>query len=220
MTGYTSIRVAIADDHETFRIGLMTMIGKSPGIEIVADAPNGRDLLSQIDQSKPDVVLADIVMPVMDGVELTRELATKHPGINVIALSMFNDDHLIIDILTAGAKGYLLKNASKQEMLDAISAVYYSQTYYCSSTSTRLARLIANKIYDPHNNVEKEIFSQKETEIIQLICQEKTNKEIGDILCLSSRTVEGYRQKISDKTNSKTTAGIVIYAIRNGIYKI
>lgn len=220
MTAYTSVRVAIADDHEPFRIGLMTMIGRSPGIQFVADATNGKELLSQLRETKPDVVFADIAMPVMDGIELTRQLAIHAPGINVIALSMFNDDHLIVDVLNAGAKGYLIKNASKQEMLDAIQAVYYNQTYYCRSTSIKLARLIANKIYDPNHKVEKEIFSPREIEIIQLICQEMTNKEIGDKLCLSSRTVEGYRQKIADKTNSKTTAGIVIYAIRNGIYKI
>ena len=220
MTGYASIKVAIADDHEVFRIGLITMIGKSPGIHIVADAPNGRELLVQIKDTKPDVVIADIAMPVMDGIELTRQLAIQAPDINVIALSMFNADHLIIDILNAGAKGYLIKNASKQEVLDAIEAVYYNQTYYCRSTSMKLARLIANKLFDPNHKVEKEVFSQKEIEIMQLICQEMTNKAIGDKLFLSSRTVEGYRQKITEKTNSKTTAGIVIYAIRNGIYKI
>lgn len=220
MTGYSSIRVAIADDHEPFRIGVITMIGKCPGIQFVADAANGQDLLRQIKDTKPDVVLADIAMPVMDGIEFTRRLAIQSPGTNVIALSMFNDDHLIIDVLNAGAKGYLIKNSSKQEMLDAIAAVYYNQTYYCRSTSIKLARLIAHKLFDPTHKVERETFSPKEIEVIQLICQEMTNKEIGDKLCLSSRTVEGYRQKIADKTNSKTTAGIVIYAIRHGIYKI
>ncbi|MBC7828223.1 MAG: response regulator transcription factor [Chitinophagaceae bacterium] len=220
MTGYASIRIAIGDDHEAFRIGLKTMIGKSSGIEIVADAANGRDLLSLVLETKPDVVLVDIIMPVMDGVQFTRQLAIQSPGTNAIALSMFNDDHLIIDILNAGAKGYLIKNATKQEILEAITAAYYNQTYYCRSTSMKLARLIANNLFDPHHKIEKETFSQKEIEIIQFICLEFTNKQIGDKLCLSSRTVEGYRQKIADKTNSKTTAGIVIYAIRNGIYKI
>jgi len=220
LTGYTSIKVAIADDHEPYRIGLKTMIGKSAEIEIVGDAANGRDLLRVIDEMNPDVVLLDILMPVMDGVEVTRHLTTKASSVKVVALSMFNDDHLIIDILNAGAKGYLIKNATKQEILDAIKAVYYHHTYYCRSTSMKLARLIANNQFDPNHKVEKDIFSPKEIEIMQFICKQMTNKEIGDRLYLSTRTVEGYRQKIVEKTNSKTTAGIVIYAIRNGIYKI
>lgn len=195
MTGYYSIRVAVADDHEPYRIGLKSLIEKTTEIEIVGEASNGRDLVHVVHELNPDVVLVDIQMPVMDGIEVTKHLANKAPSVNVIALSMFNDDHLIIDILSAGAKGYLIKNATKQEILDAIKAVYYNQTYYCRSTSMKLARLIANNQFDPNHKSEKDIFSHKEIEIIQLICQELTNKEIADKLCLSSRTVEGYRQK-------------------------
>lgn len=217
---YTSIKVAIADDHEPYRIGLKTLIEKTPKINIVGDASNGRDLLRLVNDVCPDVVLVDIMMPVMDGIEATKHLAANAPSVNVIALSMFNDDHVIMDILNAGAKGYLIKNATKREIFEAIEAVYYNHSYYCRSTSMKLARLIANNVFNPNGRTEKDIFSPKELEIMQLICKEYTNKEIAEKLFLSSRTVEGYREKIMDKTNSKTTAGIVIYAIRNGIFKI
>lgn len=220
MTGYTPIKVAIADDHEPYRIGLRTMLEKATQIEVVGDAGNGRDLLNLVQEVCPDVVLVDILMPGMDGIEVTKHLVKQAPSVNVIALSMFNDDHVIINILNAGAKGYLIKNATKQEILDAIGTVYYNHNYYCRSTSAKLARLIANNLFDPNHKSEKDLFSQKELEIMRLICQEQTNKQIAERLFLSSRTVEGYREKILDKTNSKTTAGIVVYAIRHGIFKV
>jgi two-component system response regulator NreC len=159
-------------------------------------------------------------MPVMDGIEATRRLTQSFPAVNIIALSMFDQDNLIIDMLEAGAKGYLLKNADKSEIIDAINSVYKNVPYYCRSTSVKLARMIGQSKFNPYKKIEKPSFSEKEIKIIQFICQEFTNKEIGKELYLSDRTVEGYRVKILGKMNVKSTAGIVIYAIKNGIYKV
>jgi DNA-binding NarL/FixJ family response regulator len=163
-------------------------------------------------------VLTDIMMPGMDGIEATRIITKKYPQVGVIALSMFNDDKSIIDMLEAGAKGYLLKNANKTDIIDAINTVARGKAYYCSSTGVKLAQLIANSRFDPNIPGSRELFTDKEKEIICLICKEYSNKEISELLHLSVRTIEGHRERIVLKTNAKNTAGIVVYAIRNNIF--
>jgi DNA-binding NarL/FixJ family response regulator len=214
------IKLIIADDHEIYRDGLKIMLKKVPDFEVVAEAANGKELLALAQLLKPDVLLVDIMMPLMDGIEATRAITHSCPHSTIIALSMFDQDNLIIDMLEAGAKGYLLKNADKAEIIDAIRSVYRNIPYYCRSTSHKLARMISQSRFNPYAKLQKPVFSDKETEIIRLICQECTNKEIGEKLFLGTRTVEGYRVKILEKMNVKSTAGIVIYAIKNGMYKL
>lgn len=214
----TPISVAIADDHEIFRDGLRLMLAKSDNIQIVGEADNGKDLVSIIEKLKPDVVVTDIKMPVMDGVEATRHIKEHHPQIEVIALSMFDDEELILEMLEAGAIGYLLKNADKTEVIEAIHTAFKSQPYYCKQTSGKLAKLIAFSRYNNQKKQKEAEFSDREKEIIRLICQEYTNKQIGEKLFLSARTVEGYRMKILEKMDVKNIVGIVIEAIRLGIY--
>ena len=131
---------------------------------------------------------------------------------------MFDDEHLILDMLEAGALGYLLKNSDKQEITDAIEAVAAGKSFYCKTTSNKLAKLIALSKIKKEKKEKEDIFNDKELEIIKLICQEKTNKEIAEIIFLSPRTIEGYRMKIMEKMEVKNTVGIVVEAIRLGIY--
>jgi len=133
------IKLVIADDHEIYRDGLKIMLRRQPDIEVIGEAANGRELIALIERTKPDIVLTDIVMPVMDGIDATRLLRQQYPSINIIALSMFDQDNLIIEMLESGAKGYLLKNADKAEIIDAIKSVYKDIPYYCRSTSVKLA---------------------------------------------------------------------------------
>ena len=215
------IKLLIADDHEIYRDGLKIMLRKQAGIEVIGEASNGKELIALTQRLRPDIILTDIVMPVMDGVEATRQLKMQYPSINIIALSMFDQDNLIIEMLESGAKGYLLKNADKSEIIEAIKSVFKDVPYYCRSTSVKLARMIAHSKFNPYNKTaERPSFSGKEVEIIRLICRECTNKEIAQQLFLSARTVEGYRVKILEKMHVKSTAGIVIYAIKNGMYKL
>lgn len=213
-----NIKVLIADDHEIFRDGLKLMLSMAESIDLVGEAANGKELLKLIESAQPDVVITDIKMPIMDGVEATKHIKEHHPSIEIIALSMFDDEELILEMLDAGAKGYLLKNSDKFEITDAVAAVHEGNSYYCKHTSGKLAKLIAlNR--EKHDKKKKEAeFSDKEKEIIALICQEYTNKEIGEKVFLSSRTVEGYRMKIMEKLKAKNTVGIVVEAIRYGIY--
>ena len=132
---------------------------------------------------------------------------------------MFNEEDLIIDMLEAGAKGYLLKNASKEEIIAAVKCVHKDQPYYCRDTTNKLAQMIAKSNFNPYKKTIKPEFSEKEISIIKLICEEYLNKEIANKLNLSKRTVEGYREKILEKIEAKNTAGIVVFAMKNKIYQ-
>ena len=219
MPTVADIKLIIADDHEIFRDGFKLMLSKFPEIKLVGEAANGRELLELIEKENPDVILTDIKMPVMDGIEATKKIAALYPDKGVIGLSMYDDDELIIEMLEAGAKGYLIKNAGKDQIIEAIKTVYNDEPYYCRTTSNKLTQMIAKSRFNPYKKTEKAEFSEREKEIIDCICDEMTNKEIGDKLFISVRTVEGHRLKILEKMNVKNTVGLVVYAIKNGIVK-
>ena len=210
-----SIRLIIADDHEIFRDGLALMLSRQKDIILLGQASNGKELAELTEQHNPDVIITDIKMPIMDGIQASRLILQKQPDTKIIALSMFDEETLIVDMLEAGAKGYLLKNADKQEILDAIETVYEDKTYYCHHTSARLTNMIIKSNFNPYKKKEPVSFNEREIEIIKLICQQNSSKEISDKLYLSSRTVEGYRTKILEKMNAKNTVGVVVYALKH-----
>jgi DNA-binding NarL/FixJ family response regulator len=212
------IDIVLADDHEIFRDGFRVMLKKIPFIKLVGEACNGQELIRISRELHPDIIITDIRMPIMDGIEASRELMTLFPGIGIIALSMFDEENLIVDMLEAGARGYLLKNAPKDEIITAVTSVYNKQTYYCQSTTAKLAQMIAQSNYNPNKKSIKPVFSEKELTVINLICQEFSNKEIAEKLSLSKRTVEGYREKILEKINAKNTVGIVVYALKHNLF--
>ncbi len=217
---YFPIRIVLADDHEIFRDGFRVMLKKQTGIELVGEASNGEDLIKQVQLLKPDVVITDIKMPRLDGIKATRILTKQFPHIGIIALSMFDEENLIIDMLEAGAKGYLLKNAHKTEIITAVDAVFHDQTYYCHHTSRKLTKMIAESSFNPNRHSSQPDFSDKEISVIRFICQEFSNREIALQLKLSVRTIEGYRERIQEKISARNAAGIVVYAIKNRIYQI
>jgi DNA-binding NarL/FixJ family response regulator len=213
-----TIKVIIADDHEIFRDGLRLMLQKQSEIDLLGEAEDGKELIELIKHLQPDVVITDIKMPRMDGVTAAKHIAEHYPTIGIIALSMFDEEDLIIDMLEAGATGYLLKNADKQEMVDAIKSVYNNDSYYCQHTSHKLAQLVAKSKFNPYKEHIKPVFAEREREIIACICEGLTNKEIASKIFLSVRTIEGLRMKILEKMNVKNAAGIIIYAIKNDLY--
>jgi two-component system, NarL family, response regulator NreC len=213
------IRIVIADDHEIFRDGFKLMLSRQPDIKVVGEAENGKELIELTAQLQPHVIITDVKMPIMDGIEATRYLSQHEPDIGIISLSMFDEEQLIIDMLEAGAKGYLVKNADKNEVIEGIKTVYGGDPFYCKHTSIKLAQMIATSKFNPRKkNNGKAEFNERETEIVILICKQYTNKEIGEQLFLSPRTVEGYRLKIQEKMDVKNIAGLVIYAIKNRLY--
>ncbi len=214
------IRIIIADDHEFFRDGFKLMLSRQKDIILVGEAENGRELVKLVHEHKPDVVVTDIKMPVLDGIEATRQIAAAYPGIGIISLSMFDEDDLIIDMLEAGATGYLIKNADKEQIIDAIHTVYNGDPFYCRSTGSKLVKLISSSKFNPYKKKEVISFTEREHEIIHLISEELTNKQIADRLFVSVRTVEGNRAAIMTKMNVTNTVGILIYAIKNKLVKI
>lgn len=209
----------IAEDYPLFREGLHLLLRHFQDVAIAGEAEDGAALLLLIEQEVPDVVITDIQMPIMGGVELTKALQQNYPSVKVIALTMFGDEDLIMDMINAGANGYILKNAPKEDLYNAIQAVYRGNTYFCNSTTMKLSKMVAasKKILFP--SIQEVKLNEKETEIIQLICEQYASKEIADKTKLAHRTIEKYRDRIMEKTGSKNVVGVVIYAIKNGIYK-
>ena len=214
------IKIVIADDHEIFRDGLKLMLGKYPEIQIAGEAQNGVELVEMVIEYKPQVILTDIKMPVMDGIDAVKKIIALDKDAAIICLSMFDEDDLILDMMEAGAKGYLLKNSDKLEIIDAITTVYHGNYYYSKSTSYKMINLIAKSRFNPYGKTNRVEFSEREIEIVTLICKEHSNKEIGDKLFLSSRTVEGHRQRIMEKMDVKNSIGLVIYALKNNLVKL
>lgn len=219
MTSFGTITLAIADDHEIYRDGLSLMLSRQSHFTLCCQAENGRELVSMALEKKPDIILTDIKMPLMDGITATHEILKLMPDARIIALSMSDEENMIVEMLDAGAKGYLLKNADKQEVIEAIEEVYKGNTFYCRDTSSKLAKMIVNRNYNTNKNKQILSFSDREKEIINLICRQYTAKQIGETLFLSKRTVEGYRTKILEKMNVKNTAGVVIYALSHHLIK-
>lgn len=215
-----SITIVIADDHEIFREGFKLLLRGQDRVELVGEAENGKELMDLVKKREPEVVITDIKMPVMDGIDACKQLKQEHPAIRVIALSMFNDDNLIIDMLEAGASGYLLKNTNKDELIMAVDTVWKGGNYFSAATSHKLAKLIGKSRALGGQDPRSPRFSDREKEIIQLICEQLTSKEIAARLSLSVRTVESHRENIQEKMDARNVIGIVIYAIRNGLYKV
>ena len=212
-----SISLVIADDHEIFRDGLALMLSKQEAVTLVGQAGDGQELLRQVELHQPDMVLIDIKMPHLDGISAARILLRQNPRLKIIALSMFEEENLIVEMLEAGAKGYLLKNADKKEILDAILTVHEGNIFYCKHTTARLASMIVKSKFDPQKKSLGALFTDREKEIIRLICQQNTAQEIGEQLFLSKRTVEGYRTRILEKMEAKNTAGVVVFALKNNL---
>ncbi len=212
-----NINIVIADDHEIFLDGLALMLAREPNFNICGRASNGVQLLEVVNREKPDIVLTDIRMPVVDGIQSTRQILAAHPGIGIIALSMFDEENLVVEMLEAGAKGYLLKNANKDEIVDAINTVHQNKIYYCAKTSVLLASMIIRSKAGNTAQSQRVVLNDREKDIIRMICQQKTTQEIADKIYLSKRTVEGYRVKILEKIQAKNIAGVVIFALKNNI---
>lgn len=214
------VNVIIADDHELYLDGLRALLEKEEDINLLAEARNGEQLVKLALQWVPDVILTDLKMPGAGGVQAIK--AIKQAGLpsRCIALSTFDADFFIIEALEAGALGYISKNARKGEITEAIKTVYNHQPYLCSTTSPRFAIRISKSSFNPFDKISVAVFAPLEKKIIALICDGKTSGEIGRLLFMSPRTVEGYRSRILQKAGVKNNIQLVIYAIKNGLYSV
>lgn len=211
------IKVMIADDHAVYRTGLRLLLSQIKNILVVGEAGNGQELVTRSGELMPDVILTDISMPVMDGIAATRELCRRQQGCRVIVLSAHGREEPILQMLEAGALGYLLKSADSAEISEAIHAVYLHKPYFCKEITDRLTEIVAKNYKLPVKPDTQ--FTEREKDIMRLICGECTSKEIAYNLHLSKRTVEGHRTRIMDKIGAKSIAGIITYSLEKGIYK-
>ncbi len=211
------IKTVIADDHKLFRKGLSSLFDDNPNVSIIGEASNGQELLNLLKEKHPDLILMDLKMPIMDGIEATEQVKSQYPEIKIIVLSMYEDERFIIHLLELGVNGYLLKNAEPEEMENTIDTVM-ARDFCFNDQVTNIMRknLFGTKKGKPNFDTNVH-FTPREIQILKLVCKELTNTEIGKELHLSSRTVEGHRKKILQKTGAKNTAGMVYFAIKNGI---
>jgi DNA-binding NarL/FixJ family response regulator len=212
------ITIIIADDHEFFRGGLITMLNKFEDIKVVAEASNGQQMVQLAEKYLPDVIIADIEMPGMNGIEATRIIAQKMPAIGIIALSMMDSPFLISEMMDAGANGYLLKDASKDEVVEGIRAVNKNKEYFCSGASQKIAAALGNHNSQPGNNIKNIRFTKREKDLIALICKGLTARQMSKILFLSTKTIENYRAKLLQKTGCKNMAEFTFFIARNNLF--
>lgn len=211
------IRLFIVDDHAVLRSGLRALLSQEPGIELVGEANNGQELLDILPTSPADVVLLDMNMPVLDGVATAQRLATEHPQVRVLMLSMVDQPRSIRQAFAAGAHGYVLKNADRSEILVAIQTVMAGKRFLCSEVGLSLLDLVlATNPAPPVAVSAPSPLSRREQEVLQLVADGLTTQQIADQLFTSRRTVETHRQNILEKTGAKNTAALVRYAIAQG----
>ena len=211
-----SLRILLADDHKIMREGLRSLIEKQPGMEVIAEAENGRTPVALSRKLKPDVVIIDIAMPDLNGIEATRQIIADTPDVKVTALSMLSDTKFVREMLSAGASGYLLKDSAFEELGKALRTVVNNQTYL----SPKIANLV-EKDYPPGNSTKGSpalpVLTNREREVLTLLAEGKTTKQIASSLYVSVKTIETHRKKIIDKLGFNSIAELTKYAIREGL---
>jgi two-component system response regulator NreC len=206
------IRILLADDHAVVRQGFRMILGSQPDMEIVGEAGNGREAVELAASLMPDVAVMDVAMPELNGIEATRRIATGSPRTRVLALSMHKDSVYVREILRAGARGYLLKDSIDIDLLAAVRAVARGEGYLSPSVSEAVLSDYRQHVTDPIDRL-----SSREREVLQMIAEGKTNKEIAVTLNLSVYTIDAHRGRIMEKLNLHSTGELVRFAVRNGL---
>jgi len=206
------IRILLADDHAVVRQGFKMILDAQPDMEIVGEAGNGREAVDLAEQLRPDVVVMDVAMPELNGIEATRRLASSVPHARVIALSMHKDSVYVREILRAGARGYLLKDSGAADLVAAIHAVASGESYLSPAVSNAVLDDYRRHVTNPID-----LLTSREREVLQLLAEGKTNKEIAGVLNLSVYTVDAHRGRIMEKLNLHSINDLVRFAVRNGL---
>lgn len=216
MSGKKSYNVLLADDHALFLSGLSGLLSRQHDCEVVGTASNGEECLELLGKVECDVVLMDIDMPILNGIETTERALARNPNLKIITLSMHSDDAYYFRMVEAGAKGFILKSSDINEVMAAIRSVGDGGTYF----SQELLRNLVGSLKSIHHEHPEEVLSQREKEILLLICKGDSNQDIADQLFISKRTVDKHRANILEKTACKNTANLVIWAIKSSIVEI
>lgn len=213
-----SIKIIIADDHQLFREGIVKLLSNGTGVEILSEAKNGEDAIMKAKEYKPDIILMDISMPIINGIEATRIIKNEYPDIKIIALSMHDAKEYIKDILDAGASGYLLKSCTYNQLIEAINAVYEGNMYLGETVTEIILQDYLNK--EESNSITDIKLSKRELEILKLYADGKSSREISEILFISIKTVGTHKQHIFRKLDIKSNADMVKYALKKGLISL
>jgi DNA-binding NarL/FixJ family response regulator len=213
------LRILLADDHTVVRQGLRKVLEERPDWVVVAEAGNGRDAVKQAEELKPDVAILDVAMPLLNGIEATRQIVKRSPGTRVLVLTMHSDEAYVNQILKAGATGYLLKDSADVDLIQAVAAVSQGKSFFSPGVARLMLDDYVRQLADRGISDRYESLSEREREIFQLIAEGKANKEIAVILSISPSTVETHRARIMEKLDLHSAAEIVLYAVRRGVIR-
>lgn len=206
------IRILLADDHALVRQGFSMILSAQPDMEIIGEAGNGREAVELAEKLQPDVVIMDVTMPELNGIEATRRLSTVSPRTRVLALSMHKDAVYVREILRSGARGYLLKDSDDSDLIGAVRSVAKGEGYLSPAVSDAVLTDYRRHVTDP-----LDLLTSREREVLQMIAEGKTNKEIATTLNLSVYTVEAHRGRVMEKLNLHSTGELVRFALRSGL---
>jgi DNA-binding NarL/FixJ family response regulator len=215
----SKIRVLLADDHAVVRKGLRFLLERAPDMEIVGEASDGREAVRLAAELKPHVVVMDIGMPQLNGIEATAQIVKQNPQVCVIILSVHSDESYLLRALSAGAKGYLLKDSAEEDLVRAVQVAAQGKPFFSPAISEKLLEDYMRYLQQRGLKDSYELLTDREKEILQLLAEGKSNKEVAALLNLSPYTVETHRAHIMQKLNLHNTAEIVLYAVRKGIIR-
>jgi two-component system, NarL family, response regulator NreC len=215
-----NIRVILADDHGVLRKGVRFLLAGDPGIEVVGEAEDGRQAVKLAEQLHPDVVIMDIAMPNLNGIEATARITRNDKHVGVIILSMYSDEEYVLRALAAGAKGYLLKDSAEPDLLRAVRSVARQRPFFSPAIVTSMLEDYVHRVQRDAAQDSLDLLTDREKEVLQLLAEGKTNKEVASILHLGVSTVETHRNNLMQKLNLHNTAELVVYAVKKKILKI
>jgi DNA-binding NarL/FixJ family response regulator len=213
------VRILLADDHTLVRQGLRKLLEERPDWEVIAEAGDGREAVRLAEQLKPDVAILDVAMPLLNGIEATRQITKRVPGTHVLVLSMHADEAYVTQILQAGATGYLLKDSADVDLLKAVAEAAHGRSFFSPAIARVMLDDYVRQLADKGVTDRYEALSAREREIFQLIAEAKTNNEIAGLLSVSPSTVETHRAHIMEKLDLHSAAEIVLYAVRRGVIR-
>jgi two-component system response regulator NreC len=211
------IRILLADDHTVMRRGLRLLLESQPEFSVVAEASDGRQAVQEAEASQPDVVVMDIAMPNLSGIEAAQRIAAALPNTAIVILSMHSDEGYVLRALKVGAKGYLLKDSAEGDLIEAIKAVHQGKTFFSPEISRMLVEDYVREIRTRGAEDSYDLLTSREREILQLLAERKSNKEIASALNLSTYTVETHRRNLQEKLNLHSLPELILYAVRKGV---
>jgi len=211
------VRIMLADDHAILRTGLRLMLSNVPNLDVVGEATNGREALAKAEELKPDLVIMDITMPEMNGIEATTELKKRLPKTKVLFLTMHENEELLFRTVQAGGSGYVLKKSADNELVEAIYQVSRGETFLRPDLAKQVVQDYLSRVDTGEETQSYEDLTEREREVLQLLAMGMTNQQVADKLVLSVRTVETHRARIMDKLGIKGRAALVAYAKRRGL---